>query len=92
VLCSVPDQQRALAELRRVLRPGGELRFYEHVRAVGLALSLGDPSHQHVRVTALEPARQAPRQTRCSEIPVPQTALPFGAWRYFNSPRVASRP
>ena len=31
VLCSVPDQQRALAELHRVLRPGGELRFYEHV-------------------------------------------------------------
>jgi ubiquinone/menaquinone biosynthesis C-methylase UbiE len=31
VLCSVPDQQRALAEIRRVLRPDGELRFYEHV-------------------------------------------------------------
>jgi ubiquinone/menaquinone biosynthesis C-methylase UbiE len=31
VLCSVPDQQRALAEFRRVIRPGGELRFYEHV-------------------------------------------------------------
>jgi ubiquinone/menaquinone biosynthesis C-methylase UbiE len=31
VLCSVPDQSRALAELRRVIRPGGELRFYEHV-------------------------------------------------------------
>ena len=31
VLCSVPDQARALAELRRVLRPGGELRVYEHV-------------------------------------------------------------
>jgi SAM-dependent methyltransferase len=31
VLCSVPDQQRALAEIKRVLRPGGELRFYEHV-------------------------------------------------------------
>ena len=33
VLCSVPDQASALAELRRVLRPGGELRFYEHVRS-----------------------------------------------------------
>jgi len=33
VLCSVPDQAAALAELRRVIRPGGELRFYEHVLA-----------------------------------------------------------
>ncbi|TDD86332.1 class I SAM-dependent methyltransferase [Actinomadura darangshiensis] len=32
VLCSVRDPARALAELRRVLRPGGELRYYEHVR------------------------------------------------------------
>jgi ubiquinone/menaquinone biosynthesis C-methylase UbiE len=33
VLCSVPDQERALSELHRVVRPGGELRFYEHVVA-----------------------------------------------------------
>ena len=31
VLCTVPDQASALAELRRVLKPAGELRFYEHV-------------------------------------------------------------
>jgi ubiquinone/menaquinone biosynthesis C-methylase UbiE len=33
VLCSVPDPRRALAELMRVVRPGGQLRFYEHVRS-----------------------------------------------------------
>ncbi|MGH8977799.1 MAG: class I SAM-dependent methyltransferase [Acidimicrobiia bacterium] len=31
VLCSVPDQATALDELHRVIRPGGELRFFEHV-------------------------------------------------------------
>lgn len=38
VLCSVPDQASALAEIRRVLRPGGQLRFLEHVRAHSTAL------------------------------------------------------
>jgi ubiquinone/menaquinone biosynthesis C-methylase UbiE len=33
VLCSVPNQGAALGEFARVLRPGGELRFYEHVRS-----------------------------------------------------------
>jgi SAM-dependent methyltransferase len=31
VLCSVSDQAVALCEIARALRPGGELRFYEHV-------------------------------------------------------------
>ena len=33
MLCSVPDQATALREMYRVLRPGGELRFLEHVSA-----------------------------------------------------------
>ena len=37
VLCTVDDVPRSLAEIRRVLRPGGELRFVEHVRGTGLA-------------------------------------------------------
>jgi ubiquinone/menaquinone biosynthesis C-methylase UbiE len=32
VLCSVKDPRKVLAEIKRVLKPGGELRVYEHVR------------------------------------------------------------
>jgi ubiquinone/menaquinone biosynthesis C-methylase UbiE len=33
VLCSVPSLERVLAEIHRVLRPGGQLRLLEHVRS-----------------------------------------------------------
>ena len=33
VLCTVPDPATALAEIRRVLRPGGRLLLAEHVRS-----------------------------------------------------------
>lgn len=35
VLCSVPDPDRSLAEVRRVLRSGGRFVFIEHVAAEG---------------------------------------------------------
>jgi len=39
VLCTVDRPDRALAEIARVLRPGGQLLFIEHVRADSPALA-----------------------------------------------------
>ncbi len=41
VLCSVDDQLRSLAEVLRVLRPGGSLVFIEHVAAAPRTLLRG---------------------------------------------------
>ncbi len=47
ILCCTPQLETTLAEVRRVLRRGGELRFYEHQRsdlpAVALAQSVVTP-------------------------------------------------
>jgi SAM-dependent methyltransferase len=39
VLCSVRDVPRALGEVRRVLKPGGEVRFFEHGRGGGRVMT-----------------------------------------------------
>lgn len=47
VFCSVPSPEAAFAEIRRVLRPGGELRMIEHVissrRISGAMMHAVDP-------------------------------------------------
>jgi ubiquinone/menaquinone biosynthesis C-methylase UbiE len=53
VLCTVPDQARALGELHRVLKPGGRLLFIEHVRAEDTKLArLQDRINRINRVVA----------------------------------------
>jgi len=52
VLCSVASQQTVLHEIHRVLRPGGQLRFLEHVRAD----SAGWRRAQHMLDMTLWPA------------------------------------
>ncbi|WP_104176152.1 class I SAM-dependent methyltransferase [Arthrobacter sp. Y81] len=42
VLCSVTDQSAVLAEVQRVLRPGGLLLFYEHVRSAHRVLATAE--------------------------------------------------
>jgi ubiquinone/menaquinone biosynthesis C-methylase UbiE len=52
VFCSVDDPARALSEVHRVLRTGGELRFNEHVRAASAGRRVMqrtlDPVHYRV--------------------------------------------
>jgi ubiquinone/menaquinone biosynthesis C-methylase UbiE len=40
MLCALDDEHQALRELYRVIRPGGELRFLEHVAAAGRGLRM----------------------------------------------------
>lgn len=42
VLCSINDPGSALSEFKRVLKPGGSLRFFEHVRS-------GDPKKARIQ-------------------------------------------
>ena len=82
-LCSVADQAVALADLRRVLRPGGQLRFLEHVHA-GTA---GMRRVQRLLDATIWPASEAatPAVTRPPQSPAPVSAST--GWSSSPSPR-----
>jgi len=59
VLCTVPDPAIAVAELRRVLRPGGRLLFIEHLRA-------GDPARARMQDRLSAPWRAFAAGCNCN--------------------------
>lgn len=67
-LCTIPDPHRAVAEMRRVLRPGGQLLLLEHVRsplrAVRTVQRILDPIFVHFAADHLlrEPLDELERQ------------------------------
>jgi ubiquinone/menaquinone biosynthesis C-methylase UbiE len=68
VLCSVDDPTRVLAEVRRVLKPSGQLRFLEHVRGYGLGGAVHDVISPLWKVTAggCRPNRQTEQTIRAA--------------------------
>ncbi|GGC69266.1 class I SAM-dependent methyltransferase [Hoyosella rhizosphaerae] len=74
VHCSVPNPQAALAEVARVLRPGGRYLFFEHVRAPdgSLLARIQDAVEPlHVLATAgCHPNRRTVELLRDSELTV----------------------
>jgi ubiquinone/menaquinone biosynthesis C-methylase UbiE len=70
VLCTVNDPERALREIARVLRPGGQLLFIEHVRANSRFLAACQDN-------LLEPWRRFACGCRCN-LPTVELMRPCG--------------
>ncbi len=49
-LCAIPDDRRAVAEMARVLRPGGRLLLVDHVAAAASALRAGQWLYERVTI------------------------------------------
>ncbi|MER6615876.1 class I SAM-dependent methyltransferase [Streptomyces xantholiticus] len=83
VLCTVRDLPRALSEIRRVLRPGGELRFFEH----GIAERRGLATTQRVLDRTVWPLLFGGCHTaRDTVAAIEEAGFELGAHRRFRVP------
>jgi ubiquinone/menaquinone biosynthesis C-methylase UbiE len=81
VMCSVGSPARAAAEIRRVLRPGGELRFLEHIRSSSRAWAAVQDGFAPVWSLfsgGCHPNRDTPATLRAAGLDVEGRRFPFG--------------
>ena len=83
VLCTVEDPRRAIAEIARVLRPGGRLLFLEHVRADSERLARWqDRLHRPWRAFAAGCNANRPTLDLLDASPLRIDALERGRWSW----------
>lgn len=98
VFCSVVDPLRGLAEIRRVLVPGGELRMLEHVRHTRRSLAWFQDRVQPLwtRVTGgCRPNRETEATVKAAGFAIdPESRRAQGTMRRFvaRPPEAAARP
>jgi ubiquinone/menaquinone biosynthesis C-methylase UbiE len=81
VMCSVRSPARAAAEMARVLRPGGELRFLEHIRSSNRAWAAVQDGFAPVWSLfsgGCHPNRNTPATLRAAGLEVEGRRFPFG--------------
>ena len=81
VLCSVRSPSRAAAEIRRVLRPSGQLRYLEHVRSEGqVAAAVQDvlAGPWSLFAGGCHPNRDTPATLRAAGFELQGRRFPFG--------------